>query len=43
MLQGLKAAVEEEERLRWLLIACQAKIEAWRSIEYSRRIEAKVL
>lgn len=43
LLQGLKAAVEEEERLRWLLIACQAKIEAWRSIESSRRIEAKAL
>lgn len=43
LLQGLKAAVAEEERLRWLLIACQAKIECWRSVESSRRVEAKVL
>ena len=43
LLLGLKAAVEEEEKLRWLLISCQAKIEAWRSIESSRRIEAKTV
>jgi hypothetical protein len=43
LLDGLKAAVEEEERLRWLIVAAQAKIECWRSIEASRRIEAKTL
>ena len=42
-LKALSAAVEEEERLRWLMVAAQARIEAWRSIESSRRIEAKSL
>ena len=43
LLEGLRAAVEEEERLRWLMVAAQAKIEAWRTIESTRRAEAKVL
>ncbi len=43
LLKGLRVAVEEEERLRWMLIAAQAKIECWRSLEASRRIEAKVI
>jgi hypothetical protein len=42
-LVALGAAVEEEERLRWLMVAAQARIEAWRSLESSRRIEAKTL
>lgn len=42
-LEALRIAVEEEERLRWLMIAAQARIEAWRSLESSRRIEAKTL
>lgn len=43
LLQGLRAAVAEEERLRWLMVAAQAKIEVWRSLESSRRVEAKTL
>ncbi len=43
ILDGLKAAVEEEERLRWLIVGAQAKIEAWRTIEANRRAEAKNL
>lgn len=43
LLEGLRAAVEEEERLRWLLIGAQAKIEAWRTLEANRRVEAKTL
>lgn len=43
VLEGLRAAVEEEERLRWLIVAAQAKIEAWRTIEANRRAEAKNL
>ena len=43
LLEGLKAAVEEEERLRWMIIAAQTKIEVWRTLESSRRIEAKSL
>jgi hypothetical protein len=43
LLEGLRAAVEEEERLRWLIVAAQAKIECWRTMESSRRIEARTL
>jgi hypothetical protein len=43
LLDALKQAVAEEERLRWLMVAAQLKIECWRSLESSRRIEAKTL
>lgn len=43
ILKGLMAAVEEEERLKWLIIAAQAKIEVWRTLESTRRVEAKTL
>jgi hypothetical protein len=43
LLLGLRAAVEEEERLRWLIVGAQAKIEVWRTIEANRRAEAKNL
>lgn len=43
VIEGLREAVEEEERLRWLIVAAQAKIEVWRTIEANRRAEAKVL
>lgn len=36
-LEGLRAAVEQEEGLRWRLIAAQAAIEVWRSAEASNR------
>lgn len=40
---GLQEAIQVEEDLRWKLVAAQAKIEAWRTIESSRRYEAKTL
>ena len=43
LLEGLREAVEVEERLRWMITAAQAKIEVWRTLESTRRIEAKVL
>lgn len=43
LLLGLQAAIEEEENLRWKLIAAQAKIEVWRSLSANQRAEAKVL
>lgn len=43
VLQGLKEAVEQEEKLRWLFTAAQVRIETWRTLESSRRIEAKTL
>jgi hypothetical protein len=36
-LEALKQAVERRERLRWMLIAAQARIEVWRSQEASNR------
>lgn len=43
LLEGLREAVEIEERLKWMIVAAQAKIEVWRTLESSRRIEAKTL
>lgn len=43
LLEAIKIAVAEEERLKWLMIAAQAKIEVWRTIESSRRYEAKTI
>lgn len=37
VLDGLKNAVEEAERLRWMLVAAQARIDVWRSQEASNR------
>lgn len=42
-LEALRVSVQNEEALRWLMVAAQAKIEAWRTIESSRRYEAKTL
>ncbi|MBB5414082.1 hypothetical protein [Paraburkholderia atlantica] len=42
-LAALQIATEEEERLRWLITAAEAKIEAWRTIESTRRAEARAL
>ena len=42
MLQGIEAAVEREEQLRWGLIAAQARIDVWRSQEASNRTMDKV-
>jgi hypothetical protein len=40
-LNALAEAVEKEERLRWLMKTAELKIECWRSLESTRRIEAK--
>lgn len=37
VLDGIHAAVEEAERLRWMLVAAQARIDVWRSQEASNR------
>jgi len=37
VLDGLKEAVEQAERLRWMLIAAQARVDIWRSQEASNR------
>jgi hypothetical protein len=37
LLGGLKAAVEAEEKLRWDLIAAQARVEIWRTQSANNR------
>ena len=41
ILEGIKQAVEKEENYRWLLTAAQARIEVWRTQQYSMRVEVK--
>ena len=36
-LMAIKQAVEAEEKIRWMLIAAQARIDVWRSQEASNR------
>jgi hypothetical protein len=37
LLEGLKAAVENEETLRWGLVAAQARVEIWRTESANNR------
>jgi hypothetical protein len=41
LLKGLRAAVEIEEKLRWDLIAAQARIEVYRTQQANLRAEGK--
>lgn len=36
-LLAIREAIEEEEQLRWMLVAAQARIDVWRSMEASNR------
>jgi len=40
-LNGIKAAIEVEETLKWQLIAAQARVDIWRSMEASNRFVDK--
>jgi hypothetical protein len=40
---GIKAAVEKEEKYRWLMTAAQARIEVWKVNEYTKRAEIRNL
>jgi cytochrome c biogenesis protein ResB len=41
ILEGIREAVEKEERFRYLMVAAQARIEVWRTEQYSARMEMK--
>jgi hypothetical protein len=41
ILEGIREAVEKEETYRWMMTAAQAKIEVWRTQQYSARLEVK--
>ncbi len=43
LLEGLKAAVEEEERLKWMITSAQMSVEVWRTLEASNRRQDKNL
>lgn len=38
-----KQAIEEEAHLKWMLTAAQARIEVWKTQEYSKRSEMRNL
>lgn len=38
LLEGIRAAVESEEALRWQLVSAQARIDIWRSMNASNRL-----
>lgn len=41
ILEGIREAVEIEEKYRWLMTAAQARIEVWKTEQYSARMEMK--
>ena len=43
LLDGLKVAVEEEEKLKWMLIAAQAMINCWQTLSANERAERKLI
>jgi len=43
LLQGLRVAVEEEVKLHWLLQAAQARIEVFKTTQYTQRAEIKAM
>jgi UDP-N-acetylglucosamine 2-epimerase len=43
LLEGLREAIEREEKLRWDLVAAQARVDVWRSLEASNRREARAV
>ena len=42
LLTAIKEAVEAEELHRWRMVAAQARVEVWRSLESSKRTEYRV-
>ena len=41
VLEGIRQAVEKEEKYRWLMTAAQARVEVWRTNQYSARMEIR--
>ena len=41
ILEGIRAAVELEEKYRWLMTTAQAKISVWQTEQYNARMEQK--
>ena len=43
LLEGLKSAIEVEEKLRWELIGAQLRVEIWRTQEASNRNQDRTM
>jgi len=43
ILEGIREAVETEEKYRWLMTAAQARISVWQTEQYNARLEAKAV
>jgi hypothetical protein len=41
ILEGIKVSVEQEENYRWMMAAAQARVEVWKTQEFSKRAEAR--
>ena len=41
VIEGIREAVELEEKYRWLMTAAQARISVWQTEQYSARMELK--
>ena len=41
VIMGIRAAVEREEKYRWLMTAAQARVEVWKTEQYNARLEIK--
>ena len=41
ILEGIRQAVETEEKYRWLMTAAQARISVWQTEQYNARMEQK--
>lgn len=41
ILEGIREAVEREERYRWLMTAAQTRISVWQTEQYNARLEIK--
>jgi hypothetical protein len=42
-IKALSVAVQEAERLRWLMVAAEAKISVWQTIQATARMEMKAI
>jgi hypothetical protein len=43
LLEGLKAAVEVEEKLKWEMVAAQARVEVWRTEQANNRNQDRAM
>lgn len=42
-LEAFREAVRTDEQMRWTMVAAEARIEAWRSMQANERIKARII